>query len=73
MERENVVIAEQTSTPDRLMYPVPEAGRRLGISRSVVYELIAAGAIHSVTIGRRRLIPEASLVEYVDGLRAAQR
>jgi excisionase family DNA binding protein len=35
---------------------IPEFCRMTGIGRSSVYELISEGAIHSITMGRRRLI-----------------
>ena len=36
---------------------VPEVARRLGISRSFAYELVAAGEIPSLRLGRRVLVP----------------
>jgi excisionase family DNA binding protein len=51
---------------DRLAHPIPEAAYKLGIGRSLLYELIAAGEINTVTIGRRRLVPESALVDYLD-------
>jgi len=42
-----------TLEPDeRLLLSVVEAARRLGIGRSFVYELIAAGQIETIHIGR---------------------
>jgi excisionase family DNA binding protein len=45
---------------------VDEAARRLRIGRTKLYELVMAGEIRSVTIGKRRLIPAHCLVEYVN-------
>jgi excisionase family DNA binding protein len=42
-----------------------EAGRRLGVGRSTIYELILTGELASFTIGRRRLIPAAALERLV--------
>ena len=53
------------------MYRIPEATEALGISRSRLYELLAAGQIESVHVGRTRLIPAEALEEYVDRLREA--
>ena len=50
----------------RELYTVPEAMARLNLSRTVIYELIRSGRLLTVTQGRRRLIPAASLRGYVD-------
>jgi excisionase family DNA binding protein len=47
---------------------VVEAGRELGISRSLVYELLASGALRSAKIGRRRFIPREALEAFIAGL-----
>jgi excisionase family DNA binding protein len=47
---------------------VPEAAKMLGVSRSVLYELIRMNAIPSFTIGTARLLP----VEGLRGWVAAQ-
>ncbi|MCB8910206.1 helix-turn-helix domain-containing protein [Rhodococcus rhodochrous] len=41
---------------------------RLGIGRSKLYELMDAGEIRSVKIGRNRLIPESAIVEFIERL-----
>jgi len=46
---------------DRLYVSVAEACRLVGLGRTTMYELIGAGRIESITIGRRRLINSASL------------
>jgi excisionase family DNA binding protein len=40
--------------------------RLLSMSRSVIYEQIRAGRLHSVSQGRMRLIPAAAITAYVD-------
>lgn len=57
----------------RLLLKSDEAADVLGIGRSTLYELLAAGEIESVQIGRSRRIPFAALQEYVDRLRDDQR
>ncbi len=52
----------------KLMYRVPEAVEASGLSRSRLYELIRSGEIHSVKVGRARLIPLKSLEQYVASL-----
>ncbi len=50
---------------DRLTYSVAETARILGISRSYCYELVQQGVLPSLRLGRRRLIPRATLERYV--------
>ena len=54
---------------DRLLLTVSDAARRLGISRSLFYELLAAGEIESIRVGRLRRIPVQALADYVEGHR----
>jgi excisionase family DNA binding protein len=49
----------------RLLLTVGEAGKALGISRSMVYELIAGDQLTSVKIGGARRISYDSLVAFV--------
>lgn len=46
---------------DRLTFTVPEAGRLLGISRGAAYAAAADKTLPTVRIGRRLLVPRASL------------
>ncbi|MFF3445343.1 helix-turn-helix domain-containing protein [Streptosporangium sp. NPDC002721] len=52
------------STEARL-YRVSDAMRRLGLSRSVLYELMRSGRLRSVKEGRTRLIPASAIHEYI--------
>ncbi|MBC9005080.1 helix-turn-helix domain-containing protein [Micromonospora aurantiaca] len=55
----------------KLLYNVGEAAEQLGgISTRTLYALIRSGELESVTIGSRRLVPDAALEEYVEKLRA---
>ena len=56
-------MTERTVTP--VLYSVDEAAEALRLSRSVIYELIRSGRLRTVKQGRRRLVPVASLSEYV--------
>ncbi len=58
-----IVVTNQT-----LLLTVPEAARQLSLSRSKVYELLDAGAIDSVTIGRARRIPFAACEKFIHDL-----
>ena len=52
-----------------VMLTVVEAAQRLSIGRSMLYELMASGAIESVHIGRLRRIPVDCLADFVDRCR----
>ncbi len=54
--------------PDPLLYKPEPAAEALGIGRSKLFELIAAGEIETVQIGRSRRIPRAALEAYVQRL-----
>jgi excisionase family DNA binding protein len=47
------------------LYRVPVAMRLLSMSRSVIYEQIRAGRLHSVKQGRVRLIPAGAIRDYI--------
>ena len=49
----------------RLLLTVPEAAEALAISRSKLYELIAAGLVRSVRIDGSRRVPVEALKSYV--------
>jgi len=51
---------------ERLLLTVSEAARRLGIGRSLMYELLANDEVESIHVGRLRRIPAVALVAYVD-------
>ncbi|MBN9759249.1 hypothetical protein Ae406Ps2_3431c [Pseudonocardia sp. Ae406_Ps2] len=53
----------------RIVLTVEEAAELLGIGRTLMYALVAAGEVESVRIGRLRRIPRDALVVYVEGLR----
>lgn len=62
---------DHVETP-RLMLTIPEAARRLSIGRSFIYQLIIAGELETVQLGRLRRVPFECLVEYVERLRREQ-
>ena len=62
----------QIQEPRQVMLTIPEAARRLSIGRSMLYELMASGAIESVHIGRLRRIPLECLNNFVDRCRHEQ-
>jgi excisionase family DNA binding protein len=54
---------------NKLLLTPAEVAEVLGVGRSTVYELLAAGLVESVRIGRARRIPRAALDAYVARLR----
>jgi excisionase family DNA binding protein len=56
--------AEADDAPSRLL-SVEDAAERLGVSRATTYGLITSGALVTHKIGRRRLVSEAALADYV--------
>ena len=63
------VIAVTVQADDKLLLSVPEAARRLGISRSLFYELIAAGQIRTIHIGRLCKISLAAIDDFIESRR----
>jgi len=57
---------------DKMAYRVPEAAHTLAISRSRLYQLVAAGEIRILKDGARTLILRAELEGYLDRLSARQ-
>lgn len=54
------------STPDQAhLLTVEEAAECLGIGRTKTYELMMSGALASIKIGSRRLIPVSSVTAYI--------
>jgi excisionase family DNA binding protein len=67
--------ANQTYHPDnddRLLYSVTEAARLLGVGRTYMFRLIAAGEIESIKVGKLRKVPCDALGRYIDQRCAGQ-
>jgi excisionase family DNA binding protein len=71
--REWPVGNEQDDRIPRLLLKPEEAATVLGVSRSTLYELLAAGAVESVHIGKSRRVPVAALERYVERLYLEQK
>lgn len=57
--------AEARPTAADRLYDVDAAAAALGIARSKLYDLITAGELRSVKVGRRRLIPAQAVAEFI--------
>jgi excisionase family DNA binding protein len=55
-----------------LLLSIQEAGRALGIRRSKMYELITAGELETVHIGRAVRVPVDAVEEFVARLRSGE-
>ncbi|MEV6873934.1 helix-turn-helix domain-containing protein [Amycolatopsis sp. NPDC051128] len=53
-----------------ILLTVDEACRRLRVSRWTFYRLVQRGKLKTIHIGRRHLIPSATIDELVDRLRS---
>lgn len=56
---------EGNEQSEPLTITVEEAGRRLGISRGLAYELVRRGEIPAIRLGSRRLVVPAGAVEAI--------
>jgi excisionase family DNA binding protein len=56
----------------RFLLTPDEAAQALGISRSLLYELLRSGRLESVRIGSCRRVPLSALSDFVDRLRLGE-
>lgn len=54
-----------------VLYRVEEAAEALRLGRTIVYELIRCGALRTVKVGTRRLVPVEAVREYAASLDGA--
>ena len=52
---------------EKLLLTVVEAAHRLGIGRTLMYELLSAGQVESVHLGRLHKVPVEALTRFVAG------
>lgn len=55
----------EVDRPNSRLWPVEAVMARLGIGRSMVFQLMASGDLRSVKVGRRRLVSEAAITEFI--------
>jgi len=69
METSDTIVSalkpDPAPAPIRLLLTIPEAAASLGISRSLVYELVQMGTIATIKIGRSRRVPVAALEDFI--------
>ena len=65
-------VIQVTLKPDeRLLLSVVEAAQRLGIGRTLMYELLTSGQVESVHVGRLHKVPTDSLEAFIAQRRSA--
>jgi excisionase family DNA binding protein len=57
-----------TNGPTARLNTVQEVMERLRIGRSTAFELIGTRQLRSIKVGRRRLVSEAALTEFIERL-----
>ena len=57
-----------TNGPTARLNTVEEVMERLRIGRSTAFELIGTRQLRSIKVGRRRLVSEAALTEFIERL-----
>jgi excisionase family DNA binding protein len=65
-EPENKVSSALSTFSSRLAYGIEGAADALDLSRSRIYELIAAGQIAACKVGKRTIIPATELAAFLD-------
>ena len=64
---------EEIGNLQRRLLPVESVMAQLSLGRSSVFDLISTNQLRSVKIGRRRLVPQVSVDEFVTNLLAASK
>ena len=62
-----------TTTDERLVLSVTEAGRLVGLGRSAAYDAIARGDLPYLRIGRRIVVPRRALEKLLENPNGWQR
>jgi len=70
---ETQIINLTIESDEKLLLTVVEAAHRLGIGRTLMYELLGSGQIESVHVGRLHKVPAEALAKFVDHCRVGAR
>lgn len=66
---ETQIVNLTIESDEKLLLTVVEAAHRLGIGRTLMYELLGSGEVASVHVGRLHRVPGDALADYVKRLR----
>lgn len=58
-------LQNETDKLNSRLWPVEAVMERLSVGRSMVFELMASGQLRSTKVGRRRLVSEAAINEFI--------
>lgn len=61
-------MAQEASERVARLHNIESVMDRLGVGRSTVFALMASGQLRSCKVGRRRLIPESAIRDFIDSL-----
>jgi excisionase family DNA binding protein len=61
----------ELAEPAARLHHVESVMERLALGRSKVFELMASGQLRSLKVGRRRLVSESALCEFIERLDSA--
>lgn len=64
-------LQEQVDQLNSRLWPVEAVAERLGVGRTTVFQLMASGQLRSAKVGRRRLVSEAAICEFIAKIDAA--
>lgn len=64
-------LQDQVDQSNSHLWPVETVMSRLSIGRTQVFALIANGQLRSVKVGRRRLVSEAAIREFIEKIDGA--
>lgn len=59
---------EKIVKPEKLTYTVVEAAAALGVSKTVMYQLIRIDGFPVIAVGNKRLIPIESFKRWIDAM-----
>ena len=51
---------------EKLLLTIPEVAIRLGLGRSLVYQLVMRGEVDSITVGRARRVPAQAIEKFIE-------
>jgi excisionase family DNA binding protein len=58
-------MTEQVTEAVARLHNIESVQARLNLGRSTVFDLIASGQLRSAKVGRRRLVPEQAIVDFI--------
>jgi excisionase family DNA binding protein len=61
-------VSENLNSPPKVLHSIKDAAFALSLSRSKLYELMQSGALKTVKVDGRRLVPAASIAAFVNSL-----